>query len=91
MPVKQKQAIPQIIVFWWHFILLDMTRIWDYICVYCGSSYREKLVATIEHIIAGGLTEIVCSQEPRRIVALFTNVSILGATLGATLGGDFGR
>ena len=68
-----------------------MIRIWDYICVYCGSSYREKLVAKVEHIIAGVLTVIVCSQETPSFVSLCTHVSILGATLGATLGGDFGR
>ena len=34
------------------------------ICVVCGSSYWEMLVAKIEHIIRRDLMVIVCSQEP---------------------------
>ena len=92
-PVEKKTGNRKIIAF--RFFVFYTFRYDMYmglhLCVHCGSLYWEMLVDTIEHIIAGVLTVIVCSQEPLRFVQSFTHVSILGVTLGATLGGNFGR
>ena len=67
-----------------------------HLCVHCGSSYWEMLVAKIEHIIVGVLTVIVCVHKNPFVLYhylhMFSVLAQLLAQLWAvTLGGNFGR